>query len=92
MNWYRIEGDWKHFVAAARAKWGKLSDEQLLAIAGRRDELAASIQDAYGISPEASQGQIDEWQHDQKSDQGDDEKGERVAGPLDHPTSSQGAP
>ena len=86
MNWYRIEGDWKHFAAAAKAKWGKLSDEQLAAIAGRRDQLAASIQDAYGITWEASQGQIDEWQFDQKSAQGDDERGERLAGPRDAPS------
>ena len=83
MNWYRIEGNWKHFVAAAKVKGEKLSDEQLAATGGRREELAARNQDAYGITREASQRQIDQWQGDQKSVQGGDETGERLAGPQD---------
>lgn len=85
MNWHRIEGNWKHLVKAAKAKWEKLTLEQLEAIAGRRDQLAGSIQQAYGITWEASQRQIDQWQGDQKAAQGDDEKGERMAGPEDSP-------
>jgi uncharacterized protein YjbJ (UPF0337 family) len=84
MNWDRIEGNWKHFVGAAKARWGKLTDDQLARIAGRRDQLAGIIQEAYGITREASQRQIDQWQSDQKGrPPGDDEKGERMAGPQD---------
>ena len=79
MNWHRIEGNWKQFVGAAKAKWGKLTDDQLALIAGRRDELAGRIQEAYGITREASQRQIDQWQSDQKMAQGEDEAGERLA-------------
>ena len=80
INWHRIEADWKQFLGAAKAKWGMLTDDQLVLIAGRRDDLARSIQEAYGITREASQRQIDQWQRDQKATQGDDEKDERLAG------------
>ena len=66
MNWNRIESNWKHFVVTAKAKWDKLTDDQLQRIAGRRDELAGSIQEAYGITREASQRQIDQWQSDRR--------------------------
>ena len=83
MDWDRIQGNWTQHVEAAKAKWDKLTDEQLQSIAGHRDQLAGSIQEAYGITREASQRQIDQWQGDQKATQGEDEKGERMAGPRD---------
>lgn len=83
ISWNRIEGNWTQFVATAKAKWDKLSDEQLQAIAGRRESLAGSIEEAYGITREASQRQIDQWHRDQKDPPGDDERGERLAVPGD---------
>lgn len=78
MNWDRIEGNWKRFTGTAKNKWGKLTDDQLTAIAGRRDQLAGRIQEAYGITKEASQRQIDQWLSDQREQQSEDEKGEQV--------------
>ena len=78
MNWDRIEGNWKQFTGTAKAKWGKLTHDQLDVIAGKRDQLAGRIQEAYGITREASQRQIDQWQSDQREQQTEDEKGEQV--------------
>ena len=39
MNWDRIEGNWKHLQDKAKAQWGKLTDDHLDAIAGKRDRL-----------------------------------------------------
>jgi uncharacterized protein YjbJ (UPF0337 family) len=83
MNWDRIEANWKQFLGTAKNKWEKLSEDQLLAIAGRREQLAGSIQQAYGITLEAAQRQIDQWLRDQKVTQGADETGERMAGLAD---------
>ena len=80
INWHRIEVDWKQFVGTAKAKWDRLTDEQLALVAGRREELAGCIQQAYGITREAAGRQIDQWQADQKLVQGDDERGERLSG------------
>jgi uncharacterized protein YjbJ (UPF0337 family) len=37
MNWHRIEGNWKQFRGTVEQEWGKLTDDQLDAIAGKRD-------------------------------------------------------
>ena len=39
MNWDRIEGNWKEFRGKAKTAWGKLTDDDLDVIEGRRDEL-----------------------------------------------------
>jgi uncharacterized protein YjbJ (UPF0337 family) len=41
MNWDRIEGNWKQVKGKAKEQWGKLTDEQLDVIAGKRDQLSA---------------------------------------------------
>ena len=62
MNWDRIEGDWKQFKGTIKVRWGKLTDDQLDVIAGKRDVLAGKIQEAYGISKDEAEKQLNEWQ------------------------------
>jgi uncharacterized protein YjbJ (UPF0337 family) len=78
MNWDRVEGNWKQFTGTAKAKWGKLTDDRLDVIAGKRDQLAGWIQEAYGVTKEASQRQIDQWLSDQREQQSEEEKGEQL--------------
>ena len=66
MNWDRIEANWKQFKGNARQEWSALTDEQLDAIAGRRNELVGRIQEAYGMSKEETEKQITEWQSRQQ--------------------------
>ena len=70
MNWDRIEGNWKQFKGTAKAKWGKLTDDELDVIAGKREQLAGKIQEAYGITMETTERQIAQWQADQRDEQG----------------------
>jgi uncharacterized protein YjbJ (UPF0337 family) len=62
MNWERIEGNWKQFRGEVKEKWGRLTHDQLETIAGKRDVLAGKIQQCYGLSKEATERQIAEWQ------------------------------
>ena len=62
MNWDRIEGNWKQFKGNAKAQWGKLTDDQIDVIAGKRDILAGKIQDTYGLSKDLAEKQIADWQ------------------------------
>lgn len=62
MNWDRIEGDWKQFKGTIKVRWGKLTDDQLDVVAGKRDVLAGKIQEAYGISKDEAEKQLNEWQ------------------------------
>ena len=49
MNWDRVEGNWKQVKGKAREKWGKLTDNDLERIAGKKDQLMGCIQERYGI-------------------------------------------
>ena len=70
MNWDRIEGNWKQFKGSVKAQWGKLTNDQLEAIGGKRDQLAGKIQETYGITKETTEKQISEWQTHQKEKEG----------------------
>ena len=62
MTWDRIEGNWQQFKGSARQEWSALSEAQLDAIAGRRDELVGRIQEAYGMGKAEAEKQIADWQ------------------------------
>ena len=44
MNWDQISGDWKLFKGKVKEKWGKLTDDELTTIIGKRDQLAGLLQ------------------------------------------------
>jgi uncharacterized protein YjbJ (UPF0337 family) len=64
MNWDQVEGKWKQLKGSVKQKWGKLTDDDLDVIAGKRDQLAGKIQERYGITKEEAQKQIDDWSPD----------------------------
>ena len=37
MNWDIVEGKWHQAAGVAKNKWGKLTDDDLTAVAGNRD-------------------------------------------------------
>jgi len=61
MNWDQVEGKWKQYTGEIKAKWGKLTDDDLTVIRGKRDQLAGKIQERYGIAKDQAEAQIDEF-------------------------------
>jgi uncharacterized protein YjbJ (UPF0337 family) len=61
MNWNTIEGNWKQFRGKIRQQWGKLTDDDLDRIAGKRTELIGRLQERYGKTREAADEMVDEW-------------------------------
>jgi len=66
MNWDIIEGNWKQFKGKAKQQWGKLTDDQLDTINGKREELAGRIQKAYGIDKDEAEKQIKAFEESNK--------------------------
>ena len=62
MNWDRIQGEWNQMLGHTKERWGKLTDDDLDVVAGRRDQLAGKIQERYGVAKEEAEMQIAEWQ------------------------------
>ena len=44
MDWNRIEGNWKQAKGKVKEKWGQLTDDDLTAVDGKRDQLEGKIQ------------------------------------------------
>ena len=62
MEWERVQANWASFRALVRARWAKMSEEQLDTIGGRRDQLVLQVQALYGISLGMAQMQVESWQ------------------------------
>ena len=61
MNWDEVKGNWKRVKGQARQKWGKLTDDDLDVIDGRREELAGRLQARYGYERERAERESDEF-------------------------------
>jgi len=60
--WEKVKGSWSQTKGAVKEQWGELTDDDLLAIEGRRDQLVGKIQTRYGISREAAEAQVGAWE------------------------------
>lgn len=61
MNWDRIEGNWKQFSGQVKEKWSDLTNDDLSAINGRRDQLEGRLQQRYGLSRDKAKNEVDNW-------------------------------
>ena len=61
MNWDTFEGKWKQTKGAVKEKWGKLTDDDIQQIAGKKDQLVGRIQERYGIARDKAQAEADQW-------------------------------
>ena len=69
MNWDVVEGNWKQFKGIVKEKWGKLTDDSLDTIAGKREQLAGKIQQAYGITKDQAEQQLKAFEEIHKDHQ-----------------------
>jgi uncharacterized protein YjbJ (UPF0337 family) len=61
MDWNRVQGSWKQLEGKVKAKWGKLTDDDLTRIKGSREQLEGIIQQRYGIAKDQARKEIDVW-------------------------------
>ncbi len=61
MNWDRIEGQWKQMKGSVKERWGKLTEDDLNVIGGKKDQLVGRVQERYGIAKDEAQTQVDDW-------------------------------
>lgn len=58
MNKDTIEGNWLQVRGKVKEEWGKLTDDDLDVIGGKRDQLAGRLQERYGMEKEWAETQI----------------------------------
>lgn len=54
-----IDGNWKQIRGNVKLRWGKLTDDDLLVIAGKRDQLLGKLQERYGYAKEKAEREFD---------------------------------
>ncbi len=62
MNWDRVGGNWKQFKGKVKEQWGKLTDDDLDVIAGKRDQLIGTLQQRYGSARDALEREVKEFE------------------------------
>lgn len=60
MNEDMIKGQWKQIRGKAKEWWGKLTDDDLNMINGKRDQLLGILQERYGYTREEATRQLDQ--------------------------------
>jgi uncharacterized protein YjbJ (UPF0337 family) len=59
MNSDQLAGKWKQVKGEVREKWGKLTDDDIQIVAGRRDQLIGRVQERYGMAKETATREVD---------------------------------
>lgn len=60
-NWKQVEAQWHVLAAQVKAKWAKLTDDDVKMIAGKRDVLVARLQERYGDLRADAEKRADVW-------------------------------
>ncbi len=61
MNTDILAGQWKQLKGTAKAKWAKLTDDDLMQAEGDYEKLIGSIQQRYGYARERAEEEVNEW-------------------------------
>ena len=73
MNTDILEGKWKNLKGQVREQWGKLTDDDVEEVGGRKDALVGKIQERYGESKDKAAKKVNEFL-DRFDDKRDDAK------------------
>jgi uncharacterized protein YjbJ (UPF0337 family) len=57
-----LKGQWKQLKGKIKEKWGKLTDDDLTEVEGRRDYLIGRIQERYGIAKDRAAEQVRDFE------------------------------
>jgi len=68
MNSDQLEGKWKQLKGSVKQQWGKLTDDDLTSINGKKDVLVGKLQECYGYAKEDAQARCDQWLKSQNAE------------------------
>jgi uncharacterized protein YjbJ (UPF0337 family) len=61
MNWDVLKGQWKQLSGRVKAKWGKLTDDDLTTIGGKKDEFLGKLQERYGYKKDQAEKEVNDF-------------------------------
>lgn len=63
MNREEFKGQWNMMKGKLKEKWGKLTDDDITQINGKRDELLGRMQKRYGMAKERAEQELMQWEN-----------------------------
>ena len=61
MNDDILKGKWTQLKGSIKEQWGKLTDDEIDQISGRKDQLVGKVQERYGIARDQAARDVDNW-------------------------------
>ena len=58
MNIEQLEGKWEQLKGQITEKWGKLTDNDMTAISGKKDQLIGKLRQYYGYGKQEAEQQL----------------------------------
>ncbi len=58
MNEDRIKGQWKQLSGKVKARWGRLTDDDVRVSEGNAEYLAGKLQERYGMAKDAAKKEV----------------------------------
>ena len=62
MNWDHVAGNWTEFRGKVRERWGKLTDDDLDVVEGKREQLLGVLQQRYGTAKDELEREVKEFE------------------------------
>lgn len=62
MNKELFQGKWHEYKGKVKEKWGKLTDNDLTQINGKREELIGKLESQYGYAKDRAEKEINEFE------------------------------
>lgn len=62
MNKDTVEGKWHEYAGKIKEKWGKLTDDDLTELKGKKEALSGKLQTYYGYSKDQVKKEVDDFE------------------------------
>lgn len=59
MNWDTVEGHWKELTGKVKEKWGRLTDDEISVINGKKEQLVGKLQEKYGMAKDKAESEAE---------------------------------
>jgi uncharacterized protein YjbJ (UPF0337 family) len=60
-----FKGNWDQLKGKIKQQWGKLTDDDLTKVSGKRDELIGRLRERYGYEKKQAEKEVDDFSHQQ---------------------------
>lgn len=60
-GWEAMQGDWDNSAGLVKDRWSELTEEEILATGGDREQLVLLVQERYNKDREAAEQEVNDW-------------------------------